>query len=504
MHISVASFDPQSVEADALIIPVLSVDKALQLGGPGAGIDSALNGELTRSGADSGFTARAGATLSVTTLGAIPARRVILAGLGAAPVTVESARRAYGSAVKVARDAGANKVAIALPEGTVLHPAEAAEAAAEAALLATYRFTDYVGAARKDDPGLKKEIAELVIQDGDGVAEAVARGQARANGINLARDLSNEPASTLNPIAMAKHARKVARDNHLEITILKPKDMAKLGMGAITAVGQGSANPPRMIHLVYKPRPEVDSGRSIGLVGKCITFDTGGYSIKTYEGMLEMKGDMSGGSSVLGAMSVLRAVDCPHTVHAVICAAENMISGDAFRPGDILKAMNGVTIEVLSTDAEGRLVLADGLVYCAKQGVEEMIDLATLTGAIVAALGNGTAGLFSNDDALANRLLAAAGEAGERIWRMPLTDELEEQIKGDVGDIKNSGGRGNGGAITAALFLQHFDEGLPWAHLDIAGCNRTAKPSAYTPKGATGWGVRTLVEYLTSPNGGQA
>jgi leucyl aminopeptidase len=503
MHISVASFDPQSVEADALIIPVLSVDKALQLGGPGAGIDSALNGELTRSGADSGFTARAGATLSVTTLGAIPARRVILAGLGAAPVTVESARRAYGSAVKVARDAGANKVAIALPEGTVLHPAEAAEAAAEAALLATYRFTDYVGAARKDDPGLKKEIAELVIQDGDGVAEAVARGQARANGINLARDLSNEPASTLNPIAMAKHARKVARDNHLEITILKPKDMAKLGMGAITAVGQGSANPPRMIHLVYKPRPEVDSGRSIGLVGKCITFDTGGYSIKTYEGMLEMKGDMSGGSSVLGAMSVLRAVDCPHTVHAVICAAENMISGDAFRPGDILKAMNGVTIEVLSTDAEGRLVLADGLVYCAKQGVQEMIDLATLTGAIVVALGDGTCGLFVNDDALAERLLAAGKSAGERIWRMPLTEELGELIKGDVGDIKNSGGR-YGGAITAALFLQHFDEDLPWAHLDIAGCNRTTKPSAYTPKGATGWGVRTLVEYLTAPNGGQA
>jgi leucyl aminopeptidase len=211
--------------------------------------------------------------------------------------------------------------------------------------------------------------------------------------------------------------------------------------------------------------------------------------------MLEMKGDMSGGSSVLGAMSALRALGVRHTVHAVICAAENMISGEAFRPGDILTALNGVTIEILSTDAEGRLVLADGLVYCARQGVEEMIDLATLTGAIVVALGDGTAGLFANDDALAERILAASEVSGERMWRMPLIDELNDQIKGSVGDIKNTGGR-PGGAITAALFIKHFAEGLPWAHLDIAGCNRTSKASAYTPKGATGYGTRTLIDYL--------
>jgi leucyl aminopeptidase len=271
--------------------------------------------------------------------------------------------------------------------------------------------------------------------------------------------------------------------------------MTELGMGAITAVGKGSANEPRLIHLVYRPDSAVDSGRSIGIVGKCITFDTGGYSIKPYEGMLEMKGDMSGGSAVLGAMSALRALGVRHTVHAVICAAENMISGEAFRPGDILTALNGVTIEILSTDAEGRLVLADGLVYCARQGVEEMIDLATLTGAIVVALGDGTAGLFANDDALADRILAASEVSGERMWRMPLIDELNENIRGSVGDIKNTGGR-PGGAITAALFIKHFAEGLPWAHLDIAGCNRTTKASAYTPKGATGYGTRTLIDYL--------
>jgi leucyl aminopeptidase len=502
VNISVASFDPQSVEADALILPVASANKAPQLAGAASAIDSALNSELSRLIADNGFTGKAGGVLSVPTLGRIPARRVILAGLGSGQVSAESVRRAYGSAVRTARDAGAKRVAVVLPDSGDLNAKDTAAAAVEGALLATYRFTQYYGTARKDDPALK-EIDELVIQEAVGVADGVALGEARAKGVNLARDLSNEPASTLNPIEMANRARQVAEANGLELTVLEPEQMAEQGMGAILAVGKGSANPPRMIHLVYRPRTEVDSGRSIGLVGKCITFDTGGYSIKTYEGMLEMKGDMSGGSAVLGAMSVLRAMDCPHTVHAVICAAENMISGEAFRPGDILKAMNGVTIEVLSTDAEGRLVLADGLVYCSKQGVDEMIDLATLTGAIVVALGSGTAGLFSNNDQLADRLVTAGTEAGERIWRMPLTDELEEHITGDVGDIKNSGQRGNGGAITAALFLQHFSEGLPWAHLDIAGCNRTTKASNYICRGATGWGVRTLVDYL-APDGGNA
>jgi leucyl aminopeptidase len=193
-------------------------------------------------------------------------------------------------------------------------------------------------------------------------------------------------------------------------------------------------------------------------------------------------------------MSALRPLGVRHVVHGVICAAENMISGEAFRPGDVLTAMNGVTIEILSTDAEGRLVLADGLVYTARQGAQELIDLATLTGAKVVALGDETVGLFSNDDALAGRLLAAAAESGELIWRLPLTEEMNDQIKGEVGDIKNTGGRA-GGAITAALFIQHFAEGLPWAHLDIAGSNRTTKNRPYTPKGATGVGVRTLLEY---------
>jgi leucyl aminopeptidase len=503
VNITVESFDPRTVDADALIIPVTSEQLETRPWANGSDrFDEEISAELSRYSSQTGFSAKRGTTLSMATVGRMPARRIVLAGLGSSPVTAEAVRRAYGAAATVARDAGAKRVCALLPDADGIPGPEAtAESAVEGALLATYRFTHYYGAARKDDPALK-EIDDLVIQGtGDAIGEALARGEVRARGVNMARDLSNEPASTLNPVEMVNRARQVAEEADLEITVLTPDQMAEMGMGAITAVGKGSANEPRMIHLIYRPRPEIATDRVIGLVGKCITFDTGGYSIKTYDGMLEMKGDMSGGSAVLGAMSVLRVVDCPHTVHAVICAAENMISGEAFRPGDILTAMNGVTIEILSTDAEGRLVLADGLVYCSKQGVHEMIDLATLTGAIVVALGDGTAGLFANDDALANRLLAAGEEAGERIWRMPLIDELNDLIKGTVGDIKNSGGR-YGGAITAALFIKHFAEGLPWAHLDIAGCNRTTKSSAYIPKGSTGWGVRTLVDYLTTADGG--
>ncbi len=491
MNIQIAQFDPLSVETDALILPITSADKKPMFTAAISEIDVAVGGELTRFASDTNYAAKRGASLAYATAGRLPARRVILAGVGAEPVTSENLRRAYGAAVSAARDAGAKSVHLALPE---TNSVQAAEAAAEAALLATYRFTTYYGKARAEDPPLK-EIENLTISDGPDIAAAVARGQARANAITLTRDLANEPASVLHPVEMAARAQAVAEANDLEITILGPAEMESMGMGAILAVGKGSAIEPRMIHLVYRPNGANKSDRSIGIVGKCITFDTGGYSIKPYEGMLEMKGDMAGGAAVLGAMSALRALDCPHTVHAVICAAENMISGEAFRPGDILTAMNGVTIEILSTDAEGRLVLADGLVYCSKQGVQEMIDLATLTGAIVVALGDGTCGLFANDDPLADRILAAAGAAGERMWRMPLTEELNDQIRGEVGDIKNTGGRG-GGAITAALFIKHFAEGLPWAHLDIAGCNRTTKPSAYTPKGATGWGTRTLIDYL--------
>jgi leucyl aminopeptidase len=487
--------NPLAETAGAIILPAISAGSELELGGLVGEADRALDGELGRLAADARFTGKRGTTHIIPTLGRLPARRIVLAGVGdAGKITSEAIRRAWGAAATAARDRGASNIVSALPPASNgLDAARSLAAAVEGSFLSTYRFATYHGTARKDDPA-PREVASLTFVGDAGDGAAIARGEAAAAGVALARDLVNEPGMTLNPVTMADHARKVAETNGLEIKVYGPAELAEMGAGGLLNVGKGSATEPRLIHLVYRPEGATEGTRQLGLVGKCITFDTGGYSIKPYEGMLEMKGDMAGGAAVLGAMSALRALGCPNVVHGVICAAENMISGEAFRPGDILTAMNGVTMEILSTDAEGRLVLADGLVYTARQGVQEMVDLATLTGAIVVALGDGTAGLFCNNDDLFGRLQAAADEAGERVWRMPLTDELKDQIKGEIGDIKNTGGRA-GGAITAALFLQHFSEGLPWAHLDIAGCNRTSKGSAYTPKGATGWGVRTLLEY---------
>ena len=489
-------FDQQ---ADAVIVPVARTGSGPALTGLVAEIDDKLDGSLAMLIDDAQFSAKVGSTLHLPSLGRLNARHLILAGTGEADeLDEDGVRRFSAAATLAARGGGAKQVRSALPAATADLKSEAALlAAAEGARLATYRFTKYHGAARADDPVPPRIDVLTFISDMVDTTTATAildQAAAVAAGVSLARDLVNEPASVLNPVSMAELAKNVAGDASLSISVLGPEDLEKLGAGAMLAVGKGSATPPQLIHLTYRPE-QADNSRVVGLVGKAITFDTGGYSIKTHEGMLEMKVDMSGGAAVLGTMSALAAVDCPYVVHGVICAAENMISDNAFRPGDILTASNGVTIEVHSTDAEGRLVLADGLVYTANQGATELIDLATLTGAAVVALGNGTTALFASDDDLAGNLLNAADAAGEAMWRMPLTAAMEDQIRGTVGDIKNSGGRA-GGAITAALFLQHFREGLPWAHLDIAGTASASKAHGYIPQGGTGTGVRTLLTYL--------
>ena len=476
----------------ALIVPVFARGKGDPLTGLLAEIDAALGGELGNLIADAGFVAKRGATLSASTMGRIAARRVILAGLGSeAGLDEEALRAAYGAASSAARDSAATVVVAVLPDDG----AETLKHAVTGASMASYRYLKHKGTHGGDAPRMLTSIAFASDLDPAMAAAAIGQASAVASAVAFARDLVNEPASVLHPVEVADHAMRIAAEHSLEIEVLAPSDMARLGMGGILGVGKGSAIEPRMIRLTYRPAHPTADSRTIGLVGKCITFDTGGYSIKTFDGMLDMKTDMSGGAAVLGVMTALSAVGCPHTVHAVICAAENMISGDAFRPGDILTAMNGVTMEILSTDAEGRLVLADGMVWAAQHGAEEMVDVATLTGAAVVALGEGTTALFANNDVLAGRLLAASKQAGESVWRMPLSEHLEELIKGEVGDIKNTGGR-YGGAITAALFLQHFAEGKAWAHLDIAGTARSSKQRPYTPKGATGVMVRTLINYV--------
>jgi leucyl aminopeptidase len=501
VKIAYAAGHPWDASSDALIVPIASSDQGPD---PGDGVRAALGGlweGIAGLAADARLTGKRATTLLVPTLDATAAKRIVLTGIGnPADLSEETVRRAWGVAATAARDAGAKRVSSLLPATTgALSADKVAAAAVEGAKLATYRFTRHFGTAREADKS-PKTIESFTVYGGEhdegAVKEGLVRGERVAEAVSLARDLSAEPGNALYPVRFAEIAAQVAEEQGLEITVLGPAQMEARGMGAITAVGRGSANEPRLIHLVYRPAAEMPGMRTLGFVGKAITFDTGGYSIKPSDSMIDMKGDMTGGAAVLGAMSALRAVNCPHVVHAVICSAENMISANAFRPDDVLTAMNGVTIEVLSTDAEGRLVLADGLVYTKRQGVEEMIDLATLTGAKIVALGDETVALYSNRDDLAQRLLAAAARSGELMWRMPLTAELEDQIKGEIADIKNSGGRA-GGSITAALFLQHFSEGLPWAHLDIAGSDRTKKARPYTPRGATGVGVRTLLAYAT-------
>ena len=494
LRFSYQSSDPATLACDALVVPVTPGDES---GRPASSLlstlDARLDGAVSGLLADANFSGGPGKVLLVPTLGRLPAHRLIIAGVGDGSGP-DGVRLGFAAAATAIRQAGAQSVTVALPDdaGT-----DAIVDAVQAMELALYRFTTYYGTAHgSSDPSGPETVVVASSSIAAGAAEqAIARGAAIAAGTAMARDLVNEPGSVLDPAEMAVRAEAVAQANGLDYREIGVDELTGMSAGAILAVGKGSITPPRLIHLTYRPDGKA-SGRKIGLVGKTITFDTGGYSIKSTEGMLEMKSDMAGGAAVLGAMSALRAIDCRHEVHAVICAAENMISGEAFRPGDILTAMNGVTIEVLSTDAEGRLVLADGLVYTARQGVDEMIDLATLTGSAVVALGNTTAALFASDDALATNLISSGAVVGEDLWRMPLTPAIRENIRSEIGDIKNTGGR-PGGSIAAALFLDYFREGLPWAHLDIAGTARSGKASGYLPKGSTGFGVRTLLQYLS-------
>ncbi len=496
--LSYDSGNPLEAEADALILPVrASAAGEPRFEGPVSDANTRLGGELERLAADARFTGKPGSTLVAPTIGQMKTRRVVLTGLGSAEsLDTETLRKAWGSAITAVRDAGARAVVSALPAGG--DAAVLLEGAVQGALLGAYRFETYFGTVKNEKPALQIESLSFVDDRLDEAAAktALKRGAAVADAVAVARDLTHEPGGVLSPARVADLAKELAKKAGLDCEIFGPRELARMGAEAILTVGKGSSNEPRMIHLTYKPKDAKKDVRSIGLVGKCITFDTGGYSIKPADAMVDMKGDMAGGAAVLGTMTALKTLGCPYEVHAVICAAENMISGEAFRPDDIIRGMNGVTMEIVSTDAEGRLVLSDGLVYTSKLGVGEMIDLATLTGAKIIALGDETTALYANRDDLAENLLASAKRAGELMWRMPLTEALEGQIKSEIADIKNTGGR-PGGSITAALFLQHFSEGLPWAHLDIAGANRTKTGSAYTPKGATGVGVRTLLDYLT-------
>lgn len=473
--------------ADTILLGV-GTDFALEE--DAANIDSKLNGALKTALAESGFTGKVGTTIVIPTLGLLPARRIVVTGVGeSAKRTAFDLTRAWGVGARAARSSGARSVSSAAPPTNGLGLAEAFRAAAEGVQLALYRFLSY----RTFDLPSGDVETFVFIDDREDAAQGVALGDAIANGVRLARDLGNHPADVLYPDEFAVRAQQVALENDMSCLVFDRPALEEMGAGAIVAVGKGSERDPRMIHLTYNPPG--DSKGSIAFVGKGITFDTGGMNLKTAEGILKMKFDMCGGAAVLGAMSVVPSLNLPFTVHGIIAAAENMPSGTAYRPGDVLHTLNGKTVEIISTDAEGRLVLADALTYTSRLGVESMIDLATLTGSSVVALGKQGTSVFSNDDVLASDILSAANWNGEKMWRMPLWEEYHGLLKGDYADLKNSGGRW-GGAIFAALFLREFTEGTPWAHLDIAGPAWTDNETELSVTGATGHAVRTLLSVL--------
>jgi leucyl aminopeptidase len=472
---------------DALVLtvpPGADGDAAWQ--GPLAEVDAALGGALRNALRDARFDGKVGSTLALSTLGQLPARRIVATGLPESGASTTDIRRAYGAALTAARKAGAKTVASPAPGSD----AASYRAAVEGLLLAGYDFRGYK-ASRGDDEGLTSWT--FLAAETDSARKGVADGFTMASGIYLARDLVAEPGQAIYPETLAAVARQMATDNELDYREYDEKQLVEMGATAIYDVGKGSAHLPRMLHLTYKPAGE--SKGTIAFVGKGITFDTGGYNLKPTGAIETMKTDMAGAAAVIGAMRAIAGLDLPFTVYGIVASAENMASGTAFRPGDVLSTMNGKTIEITSTDAEGRLVLADALVYAAREGADEMIDLATLTGAKMIALGSEPVAVFANDDDLARRIVAAGTEAGDLFWHMPLWDALKPQIKSDIADMKNTGGRA-GGAITAALLLAEFTEGKPWAHLDIAGACWADTARDDTPKGPTGIGVRALVNYL--------
>ena len=446
-----------------------------------------------------GFKAKPGECFSVDRLGGSPAQ-LILVGLGEpARFDLTALRQATASACKTA--APANSLALALPV-EALQPQAAAGAMAESARLALY-----VDQRFKSDSEPARTLGSLQLLGlGADVNHALQQASATCSGVELARQLVAAPPNVATPQHLADTAAGIARDFGLELKVLERSDCEALGMGSYLAVAQGSDLPPKFIHLTYRPAGAVQ--RRVALVGKGLTFDSGGYNLKVAGSQIElMKFDMGGSAAVLGAMrSLAELKPAGVEVHMIVAACENMINGNAVHPGDIVTASNGKTIEINNTDAEGRLTLADALVYACKLEPDAVVDLATLTGACVVALGEEIAGLWSNSDGLADALLSAGTTAGESFWRMPLRSSYKDGLKSGVADLKNTGPR-PGGSITAALFLQDFlSNGVDWAHLDIAGTVWSDKGRGSDPAGATGFGVRTLVNWVLSgaPSGAKA
>ncbi len=480
---------------DSLILPV--AEGRAPLRGIANVPDGALRGAMSRAIQQAAFRGKLSERFLLHLSGHLGVKHLLLTGLGKpSEVNLDRARKVAAEALRQLRDLKARRIAIDCHEKSWPGlPAESlAQAITEGALLGLYRFDIYKG---KSDRPTVDEIESLTLLCGDrdairALKAGIGRGEVLARATNLARDLVNEPANVLTPTALANRARAAARQHGPAVEVLDRRAMQRLGMGALLGVAQGSANPPRLIILRHRGR-RGRAAPALGLVGKGVTFDAGGISIKQAEGMETMKGDMAGAAAVIAAMTGIATLRVPLDVVAVIPSVENLPGATAQRPGDIVRAMDGTTIEVVNTDAEGRLILADAFCYARRLGAQRLVDVATLTGGVVVALGSVRTGLFANDQALARQVEAAGEASGEKLWQLPLDDEYEELIKSDYADLKNTGGGKKAPAIGAARFLKHFVGETSWVHLDINGTSLQEKETGYLPKGATGVMARTLI-----------
>jgi leucyl aminopeptidase len=450
-------------------------------------VDRALGGGLVEYAKQSEFAGKADQVLDAPTFGRLKARRVLLVGAGKT-LDAPRVRNLVASAVRAVGSLGARSVALALPESADFR------AVGEGAALGAYRFAKYFTGNRRPKTELKRVLVWSPGRPGAQDKKALALGKSIADAVCLARDAVNEPPNELVPETLAQISRRIAREHGFKVKVLDARGIRAAGMNLHYAVGQGSSNQPRFIHLSYVPRKKK---KRLVFVGKGLTFDSGGLCIKPAPGMGDMKTDMGGAAAVLGLMAAIGRLRPDVEVHGIVGAAENMPDGAAYRPADVFKSLDGKTVEIINTDAEGRLVLADALAYAARLEPDLIVDAATLTGAALVALGKGCSAYYATSDELARSLEAAANQAGESFWRMPLLDELAEQLKSDVADLKHTGDR-YGGSILGALFLREFVAGRPWIHCDIAGPVYAERARGAYPKGATGHGVLTFLELCES------
>ena len=492
MQIEIASVPIIQVSCNTLIIhvfediPMTNKDTIM--------IDEALSGHISTLISEQASCSKYGEMNIIHTWGVIGAKRVMLLGMGKrAELTVDKIRSISGTAMRTAQNVHAASMATLISDlGTHNYELEATvQAVVEGAILGTYQF-NYYKTKKPDTHRIEKFIIiKSEVEKGSAISQGISKGKIIAESVNLARNLVNHPAKYMTPTQMAIQAQEIAEQNNLEINILQQADMEEENMHALLAVAQGSSQPPIMIVLKYTG--DMTTDHFTAFVGKGVTFDSGGISIKPSLNMHEMKSDMAGGAAVLGAMLGIAKLRPKVNIVGIIPCTENMPSGHAYKPGDVISSMSGKTIEIINTDAEGRLILADAITYAQKLGAAQIVDIATLTGACVVALGHITSGLITNHVDFCSQLLRAANHAGEKMWELPNFVEYKDQIKSNIADLKNSGGR-MAGAITAGLFIAEFVNDIPWVHIDIAGTAESAKDSGYYVKGGSGSGTRTLIQ----------